>query len=450
MIIRQKFGTKYPVTKSKPVVSTVVALQGDQHYNAAGTLTSTDSPQTVIVLQKNETIAYTGGTPGHTRQGCNFCQHTKYTRRYTGDTSGPAQINTLPPGGLARTEYFSTHKTLAESRHTLAEGEFRTATALQLGPSLLNNNALGWINQAVIDLTPDLKKFSLPNDIIDWKQLGGLVTKWNRTHSLVTNLARQHIGYKFGIKPLAGDMLGLLDGMLGLKEELAKFKSKRGAVISARKRVLNDFGDKLGHTDSFPYQKTNYMGQVARKVDAYMVYQPLPILAMGEIDTTLRGLLTVAGIELNPGIVWDAIPFSFVVDWFSNVGDFLEQYRHKALELPINILLTYLQYKETVTVTSWTNYFSDVSQSVKPGQTASTWSEQAFFHRLPMKPDYATFASLHAKWPTANQALLGVSLGAVLGGHKVNTFFREVNSVTGKQLRAYSYGLSNAVVERIF
>jgi hypothetical protein len=180
-----------------------------------------------------------------------------------------------------------------------------------------------------------------------------------------------------------------------------------------------------------------------------MVYQPQPILAMGEIDTTLRGLLTVAGVELNPGIVWDAIPFSFVVDWFSNVGDFLEQYRHKALELPIMILLTYLQYHETVTTTSWTNFFSDSGQTIKPGQTASTWSEQTFFHRLPMKPDYATFAGLHAKWPTANQALLGVSLGAILGGHKVNTFFREVNSVTGKSLRSYGYGLDD-VAARLF
>jgi len=201
----------------------------------------------------------------------------------------------------------------------------------------------------------------------------------------------------------------------------------------------------LGSTNFLPYARTNWTGQVARKVHAYMVYQPLPILAMSEIDITLRGLLTVAGVELNPGIIWDAIPFSFVVDWFSNVGDFLEQYRHKALELPINVLLTYLQYKEQVTVTSWTNFFSDVNQTVKPGQTAATWSEQTFFHRLPMKPDYATFASLKAKWPTANQALLGVSLGAVLGGHKVNTFFREVNSVTGKAFRAYHYGLDDIV-----
>jgi hypothetical protein len=450
VIIRQKTGTKYPVHKSRPIVSTVLPLAGDKSYNSLGTLVSTGPTGTVEVLRKTESIVYTGGMPGHTRQGCNFCQHTKYTRRYLGDTGGPAQINTLPPGGLARTEYFSTHKTLAESRHTLAESDFRTATALQLGPSLLNNNALGWINQAVLDLKPDLKKFSLPNDIIDWRQMGKLVTMWNRTHSLVTNLARQHIGYKFGVKPLAGDMLGLLDGMLGLKDELTKFRRKQGRIISARKCVLNDRGDKLGHTDFLPYARTNYVGQVARKVDAYMVYKPLPVLALGNIDLTLRSLLTITGVELNPAILWDAIPFSFVVDWFGNVGNFLEQYRHEALELPIMVMLTYLQYHETVTTTSWTNFFSDGAQTVKPGQTASTWSEQTFFHRLPMNPDYATLAGLKSKWPSANQALLGVSLGAVLGGHKVNTFFREVNSVTGRQLRAYSYGTSNLVVERLF
>lgn len=439
MIIRQKWGKAYPVTKSRSDPDVVVALTGDKTYNSSGALQSTASSQSVITRRHSESIVYTGGMPGHTRQGANFCVHKKYTRQYTGLTSAPAQVNTLPPGGLAHTDYFSTHKTLAETNHTLAEAEFLAQVGVTSGVGLLYANGLGWINQAVIDLAPDLKKFSLPNDLLDWKQLGSLVTMWNRTSSLVTNLGKQHLGYKFGIKPLAGDMLALLDGVLGLKRELERFRNRQGRIINSRKTVLNDTTIKLGQTTFAPYGRKAWRGQIDRRVHAYMVYQPMPILALNEIDLQLRALLTITGIELNPSIIWDYLRFSFVIDWFVNVGDFLEQFRHKALELPIQILVTYLQYKERVQVNSWTNFTSDVNQAVTPKETAGTWSVSELFHRYPIKPDYATFASLKVKWPTANQALLAVSLGAALGGNHINRFLKSTDAVTGQVKRYYDY-----------
>jgi len=442
MIIRQKTGNGYPRSKSRSDPNVVVSLHTDDSYNAANVLTSSVSAGSVITRQHSESIVYTGGVPGHTRQGANFCVHKKYTRQYTGNTSAPAQINTLPPGGNARTEYYSSHRTFAESDHNTAEAEFIAAlnlSSIGSGVALCNNNGQGWINQACIDLAPDLKKFSLPNDIIDWKQLGSLVGSWNRTSSLVTNLAGSHLNYKFGIRPTGQDMLALLDGVLGLSDEIKRFQQKIGKIISARKTVLSDSTVKLGTTNFLPYAKRTWRGQIDRKVHAYMVYQPLPILALGNIDRTLRALLTVAGVELNPTIVWDAIPLSFVVDWFLNVGSFLEQYRHKSLELPIQILVTYLQYKERIQVNSGRYFFSDAGQSVKPNVTAETWSTSYLFHRRPVLPDYATFASLQAKFPSANQAILGVSLGAVLGGHSINRFFRSADSATNKLLRYYDY-----------
>lgn len=439
-MIRQKSGYMYPKHKSRSDPDTVVSLHTDDSYNAAGTKTGSVAAGTCITRQHSESIVYTGGMPGHTRQGANFCVHKKYTRQYTGNTGAPGQVNTLPPGGLARTEYYSSHRTFAESDHTAAETAFYTDAGVLTGTSVLFNGGQAWINQAVLDLAPDLKKFSLPNDIIDWKQLGQLIGSWNRTSSLATNLASNFLGYKFGIKPTAGDMLALLDGLLGIRDEIRRFRERQGQIISARKTVLKETIVKLGTTNLLPYAVKHWRGQIDRTVHAYMVYQPAPILALNEVDLVIRGLLTVAGVELNPSIIWDAIPLSFVVDWFVNVGQVLEQYRHRSLELPINILVTYLQYKERIQVNSWRNFYSDVNQSVKPEVTAGTWSVSETFHRYPLKPDYSNLiSSLNLKLPTANQALLGVSLGAVLGGQHVNRFFKGVNAETGKFLRYYNY-----------
>jgi len=37
--------------------------------------------------------------------------------------------------------------------------------------------------------------------------------------------------------------------------------------------------------------------------------------------------LDTLGVGLDPGIIWEAIPFSFVVDWFVRVGDWLHSHR---------------------------------------------------------------------------------------------------------------------------
>lgn len=51
----------------------------------------------------------------------------------------------------------------------------------------------------------------------------------------------------------------------------------------------------------------------------------------------VSGLLDSLGVNLNPAIVWNAIPFSFVVDWFIGVSRWLNQFQVKNLDPLINI-----------------------------------------------------------------------------------------------------------------
>jgi hypothetical protein len=55
-------------------------------------------------------------------------------------------------------------------------------------------------------------------------------------------------------------------------------------------------------------------------------------------NAQLLGLLDSLGVYLNPRIIWNAIPFSFLVDWVVNVGKFLEGFSHRNLEPKVNIL----------------------------------------------------------------------------------------------------------------
>jgi len=49
-------------------------------------------------------------------------------------------------------------------------------------------------------------------------------------------------------------------------------------------------------------------------------------------------LLDRVGVNLNPQVIWNAIPWSFVVDWVADVGNFLARFRKGNLDPQLNIL----------------------------------------------------------------------------------------------------------------
>jgi hypothetical protein len=45
---------------------------------------------------------------------------------------------------------------------------------------------------------------------------------------------------------------------------------------------------------------------------------------LGRCSTLFKTLDRITGLGLDVKVAWDLIPFSFIVDWFANTGDFLE------------------------------------------------------------------------------------------------------------------------------
>jgi hypothetical protein len=435
-MIRQKWTGFYPVHKSRSIPDTVVTVHGNEYYNSSNVLTATDPTTACTKQQWSESIVYTGGLPGHTRQGANFCVHNKYYRAYTGDTSSPCVVVQLK-ANPTHTNYYHVHGNVAGANHTLSETEAYAAFGVTTGAGVVgSSNTQGYINQTYLALKPDLTKFSLPNDLLDIGQMKDLLKVWNRSSSLVTNLAGARLNYKFGWKPTIGDLQALLDGLLEFRGAIAKFKYGTGQIISARKTILNDTVVKTGNVLQDANSHRVWHAEVQRKAHGYLVYKPLPMAVVGEWDETLRAILDTVGFELNPRIVWDKIPFTFVVDWFLNVGEWLESFKHDALELPISVLQVYLQYKERVKVGSWIQWNDDINYTFRPGITAGTISEHTFFHRVPGWPDLATFALLKAKLPSASQAINLVALGALFNAPRISTFQRALVSSVGNAAKA--------------
>jgi hypothetical protein len=54
-------------------------------------------------------------------------------------------------------------------------------------------------------------------------------------------------------------------------------------------------------------------------------------------NAQLLGMLDALGVNLNPQIIWNAIPWTFVVDWFADVGQWLGNHKILNLEPAVNI-----------------------------------------------------------------------------------------------------------------
>jgi hypothetical protein len=63
----------------------------------------------------------------------------------------------------------------------------------------------------------------------------------------------------------------------------------------------------------------------------------------------LKAILDILGLRLTPSKIWEAIPFSFVVDWFIRIGDFLEQNEEPLVKAQVTVLDYVISHKTSQT-----------------------------------------------------------------------------------------------------
>lgn len=404
-------------TRKNTIIPTVTGTApGSPYYNNLNVLQSTSAAIPGLALSSGVSeIVYTTRPKGFKNIRSNMCVHTNTRYKYTGDVNDYQIVNDLHPGKAGwYTKYYAGHFH-AVTQHSVAVTTAKTAFGATLGPGYLNNNAQSWINSFAIKNKPDLTTFSLINNLIELDEIKALYGFWNVSSSLVRNLASTHLTYKFGLKPLIGDLVSLEFALRNLRIRLNGWKSSVGKEFKIHSKIVTNTVNKSGQfTFADAFEVCQWSGRLSQDVKAFLTYRPQPLAVFSKYDEALFGLMDSVGFEANPRILWDAIPFTFVVDWFFNVGKVLERFRFNALELPIVITDSFLQYKQTMEIES--RVVLDVNHVGVSSSTSwpSCLTTENLFYRLPILPDYTSLADIGFRWPTLNQAELLLSLGTVL------------------------------------
>jgi hypothetical protein len=403
-------------TKSRSQPDLVITGEYDDQFNGSGVLQTHNPVGDYTVRTTGESIVYTGGRRNVYAKS-NYCYHKKETFSYGG--RGAMRLSMPSPAGWYADYRSHHHHACTAKSSVLAAAE----TALSgTGATILGGNAQAFINSAFDKLRPDLTTVDIPNFLLELDDVASLFKLWkkksrsmSRKVSIAKNVAGAHLNYKFGWKPTIGDIGDAINGVVTFRNKLAAFRNAVGKTIQVSTNIPVGLPTSANGTLSWPSgsHQVTWSASCTRSCQAFIAYKPQLPAVLNEMEEILAGFLDSLGFELNPRIIWEAIPFSFVIDWFFGVGTFLQRLKIDTLELPINLVDGWVQYKETYKI-EWSWLRANDGTYVPRPKSDNAVYERNFFHRVPIYPDYASLAGLGWKMPTFNQALLGVSLATVL------------------------------------
>jgi hypothetical protein len=181
---------------------------------------------------------------------------------------------------------------------------------------------------------------------------------------LTTRLNSAVLNATFGIVPFVKDVVGIYDDLTGLAVKLDKLIKNVGKrqqrhykrvipesegvpasrdwkiatsdnTIAWRSGLKSDNSDNGGvRRDISLYRRSRWIKRPVYHATVRYTY------TLPEVESKLASIyayLDVLGVRLDPSIVWNAIPFSFVIDWVVDVGSWLGQFARDNFPIDVQI-----------------------------------------------------------------------------------------------------------------
>lgn len=210
-----------------------------------------------------------------------------------------------------------------------------TYAAVQAWPWLPDMLHSAWISDSSIgafnkfhDQIPT--SVSLANSLYELKDIKGLipsVTKGSLSKTAANNL----LGFEFGVLPMVSDIKAIVEMSDKVEKRIKHLISVNGRTTSLSFdrelvqdepfeffRSIDSLGTSLGSDGIlFKRQSVRTKLHIGGKLS-----QDLRDLA--DANAKLKGLIASGGFNHPARVVWNAIPYSFVVDWFFHVGKLMD------------------------------------------------------------------------------------------------------------------------------
>jgi len=182
---------------------------------------------------------------------------------------------------------------------------------------------------------------------------GGFQAKYGKLslRELSRRAADIHLQYAFNIKPLLNDINGVINSIKSYRKQAEKLVSDSEKVHRHHFQVMigSDVASTTEYSPWIPVELAvgNGIRQFWSRTGRFIELRPSKFHVEIQYSfyytdfqrrhASALSLLDDLGINFNPQIIWNAIPWSFVVDWVANVGSWLGRYRMNMME-PIVVI----------------------------------------------------------------------------------------------------------------
>lgn len=184
-------------------------------------------------------------------------------------------------------------------------------------------------NEAFLDLSQQVpEEVSLGNFLIELREIGGLIPKL--TGSLADDVAGGFLGYQFGHAPFIDDLSKLANLLSTVQARISWLKSTRGRPVP-----IGFTREGVWDLPAWPYEVRIPVTELAHDQVYYPYSYTSRFRAGGTLVHNLEGLDGLEGIIRgcfgalgfgNPlKVAWNAIPFSFIIDWFGRLSTALDR-----------------------------------------------------------------------------------------------------------------------------
>lgn len=183
---------------------------------------------------------------------------------------------------------------------------------------------------------------TLPKTLSSLRNLVSLLGRKGRAADLVKDVSDVYLQNEFGIQPLVRDVQSYAAAVRSVQDKFVKYFSEQNTVLRRHYRTryrpdpapwpaFTEFSTPYGSPTTHKGAHTSGVPEVT--YTATMVYSySLPDLGP-DAEQALRAFSAdLLGIQWNPRVLWDAIPYTFLLDYVVKVGDWLDQFKIRNLE----------------------------------------------------------------------------------------------------------------------
>jgi len=136
----------------------------------------------------------------------------------------------------------------------------------------------------------------------------------------------QHLNWNFGWRPFLNDIYKVVTGLSSFESRMSKFLQEASTSLRRRVQDIPQDGSYTSNStlDGYVWRilETNTITQTVASTFDFEYTIP----KFGWSEFLWRSYLDTLGLNVTAANIWRVIPWSFVVDWFVNVGSYLDTY----------------------------------------------------------------------------------------------------------------------------